>query len=83
MIKNLDMNLITLKSVGSLIDVEDKIVYPQMTNGLPDLDMGVELSECSDEWVLSLSVEDRLRCDFPQSGNTFHNSIKFSDEMEL
>ena len=52
------MNLIELNSVGSLIDIEEQIAYPQMTNGLPDLDMGVEIDECSDEWWDSVSKED-------------------------
>ena len=52
------MNLVELNSVGSLIDIEEKIVYPQMTNGLPDLDMGVEVYQTSDEWFEGLSEND-------------------------
>ena len=52
------MNLLELNSVGSVIDIEEKVVYPQMTNGLPDLDMGVEVYETSDEWFESLSEGD-------------------------
>jgi len=52
------MNLIELNSVGSVIDIEEKVVYPQMTNGLPDLDMGVEVYETSDEWFEALSEGD-------------------------
>ena len=52
------MNLVELNSVGSLIDIEEKIVYPQMTNGLPDLDMGVEVYQTSDEWFEGLSETD-------------------------
>ena len=52
------MNLLELNSVGSIVDIEEKIVFPQMTNGLPDLDMGVEVNECSDEWWDSVSKED-------------------------
>lgn len=52
------MNLLELNSVGSVIDIEEKIVYPQMTNGLPDLDMGVEVYETSDEWFEALSEGD-------------------------
>ena len=52
------MNLVELNSVGSLIDIEEKIVYPQMTNGLPDLDMGVEVYQTSDEWYEGLSEND-------------------------
>ena len=53
------MNLVLLNSVGSLIDLEEKIVYPQKVNGLPDLDCGVELVEVDDEWCFSLSEEDK------------------------
>ena len=59
MINNKDMNLVQLSSVGSLIDLEEKIVYPEMENGLPDLDCGVELDEVDDEWAFSLSEEDK------------------------
>ena len=57
------------------------MVYPQLVDGLPDLNMGVELDECSDEWVLSLSKEDRVKVNFPQSSNVFNNSVKFADEL--
>ena len=53
-----DMNLVELNSVGSLIDIEEKVVYPQMTNGLPDLDGGVEVYQTSDEWFEGLSETD-------------------------
>jgi len=53
-----DMNLIQLNSVGSVIDIEEKIVYPQLVNGLPDLNMGVEVYETSDEWFDALSEGD-------------------------
>jgi hypothetical protein len=52
------MNLLELNSVGSVIDIEEKVVYPQLTNGLPDLDMGVEVYETSDEWFEALSEGD-------------------------
>lgn len=52
------MNLLELNSVGSVIDIEEKVVYPQLVNGLPDLDMGVELYETSDEWFEALSEGD-------------------------
>ena len=75
------MNLLRLNSVGSVLDLENNIVYPQLVDGLPDLNMGVELDECSDEWVLSLSREDRVKVNFPQSSNVFNNSVKFTDEL--
>ena len=75
------MNLLRLNSVGSVLDLEDNMVYPQLVDGLPDLNIGVELDECSDEWVLSLSKEDRVKVNFPQSSNVFNNSVKFADEL--
>ena len=59
MINNKDMNLVQLSSVGSLIDLEEKIVYPEMENGLPDLECGVELVEVDDEWAFSLDKRDK------------------------
>ena len=53
------MNLVQLSSVGSLIDLEEKIVYPEMENGLPDLECGVELVEVDDEWAFSLDKRDK------------------------
>ena len=53
------MNLVNLKSVGSLIDIEDNIVYPCTTVGLPDLEMGTPLVEVTDEWAFSLSEKDK------------------------
>jgi len=52
------MNLLRLDSVGSVLDMEDNMVYPQLVGGLPDLNMGVELNECVEEWFESISDED-------------------------
>lgn len=75
------MNLLRLNSVGSVLDLEDNMVYPQLVDGLPDLNMGVELDECSDEWVLSLSREDRVKVNFPQSSNVLRNELRFENEI--
>ena len=40
--------LVSLKSVGSLLDIEDKVVYPSDRLGYPDLEMGTPLVEVSD-----------------------------------
>ena len=50
--------MIELKSVGSVIDPQEGIVYPIFKNGAIDLGMGVELEEVSDEWFDSLSEND-------------------------
>ena len=53
------MNLIRLDSVGSLFDIEDNQVYPQLVDGLPDLCMGVDMYDVDIEWISSLSDEDK------------------------
>ena len=55
------MNLLRLNSVGSVLDLEDNMVYPQLVDGLPDLNMGVQLDECSEEWLSSLSKKDSVK----------------------
>ena len=52
------IKMIELKSVGSVIDPQEGIVYPIFKNGAIDLGMGVELEEVSDEWFDSLSEND-------------------------
>jgi hypothetical protein len=52
------MNLLRLNSVGSVLDMEDNVVYPQLVDGLPDLNMGVDLDECVEDWFESISDED-------------------------
>ena len=53
------MNLIKLESVGSLFDISDNQVYPQLVDGLPDLGMGVDMYDVDIEWISSLSDEDK------------------------
>jgi len=53
------MNLIKLESVGSVFNTSDNQVYPQLVNGLPDLDMGVDMYDVSMEWISSLSDDDK------------------------
>ena len=53
------MNLLKLNSVGSVLDMEDNVVYPQLVDGLPDLNMGVDMYDVSQEWISSLSDEDK------------------------
>ena len=54
------MNLVLLNSVGSVVDLEEKIVYPQLESGLPDLDMGVSLvdDEIPGDWFDGLNEQD-------------------------
>jgi len=51
------MNLVELNSVGALIDVEEKLVYPQLKNGLPGKS-GIELDDIDIDWWMNLSIED-------------------------
>ena len=50
------MNLLRLNSVGSVLDMEDGVVYPQLVGGLPDLNMGGELT--GDSFMNSTKFED-------------------------
>ena len=52
------MNIVELKSVGSVIDMDDLVIFPMMENGEVDFTMGVATDEVSDEWMSSLSVID-------------------------
>ena len=54
-------NLIRLESVGSVFNREDNQVYPQFINGLPDLDMGVDINEVCNDWISSLSNNDKSK----------------------
>ena len=53
------MNLVRLDSVGSIFDISDNQVYPQLVDGLPDLRMGVDMYDVDTEWISSLSDEDK------------------------
>ena len=53
--------LVNLKSVVSLLDIEDKVVYPSDTLGYPDLESGTPLVEVTDEWAFSLSEKDKMK----------------------
>ena len=51
------MKHIKLNSVGSIIDTETKIVYPQ--NGRLDLNCGNHFTDCPKEWYESLDKYDK------------------------
>ena len=55
-------NLIELKSVGCLLDMEKGIVYPQFKDGEPDFSLPLHLreEEMSSDWYEELSLEDGL-----------------------
>tara|TARA_Y100000310_G_C20426111_1_gene689148 strand:- start:61 stop:282 length:222 start_codon:yes stop_codon:yes gene_type:complete len=50
---------VNLDSVGSVLNVENGLVYPMLVNGTADLDDdGVHLNDVEEEWVDGLSNED-------------------------
>ena len=80
------MNLLRLESVGSVLDLVDNMVYPEMVDGSLDLDMGVHLDECSDEWVVGLSLEDRTQMSvnqatWSQTSEILRNQLRFENEI--
>jgi len=53
-----ELKFISLDSVGSVLELPTEIIYPMMENGNPDLEMGTDLEDVSDEWWTGLSKED-------------------------
>ena len=51
--------MIKLNSVGAIIDTKTTMVYPQNSDGTPDLSCGVFLEDCRYEWFEGLSEKDR------------------------
>jgi len=47
-----------LESVGNFYNNQTGYVYPIIIDGTPDLQMGMKISECSEEFIESLSKED-------------------------
>ena len=56
----MSMNVLMLESVGSCIDT-DNIIHPLNVDGTPDMydGMATHVGDCDDEWLGSLSSEDR------------------------
>ena len=64
-INNLIMSgLIELKSVGSLLDTDVGVIYPQNEDGTPDYNCPISLydDEVAADWWESLSDEDYKIC---------------------
>ena len=53
------MKYIKLNSVGSIIDTETNMVYPQNIDGTPDLNCGGYLEDSCEEWFDSLDKKDK------------------------
>jgi len=73
------MNLVELKSVGSILDLSKGVIYPKLndSSSIYEYDMGCPISlyedEVSDEWVMSLSKEDIEKCYPYLEGNNTTN----------
>ena len=54
------MKIIELKSVGSMLDVEQGVIYPQNADGSYDKNFAISLvdDEVNAEWYKELSTED-------------------------
>ena len=52
--------MVNLNSVGSILDTKTGMVYPQNNDNTPDLDCGVYIEDCCDEWFDSLNNEDKV-----------------------
>jgi hypothetical protein len=50
---------VKLESVGSIMELKTGNIFPQQTNGKPDLDNPIHLSEISEEWLNSLKGIDK------------------------
>lgn len=54
-------NLIELESVGCVFNTENNMVYPILKDGTYDMENGILITECCDEWEESLSIEDKSK----------------------
>lgn len=50
--------ILTLKSIGSVIDTETKIVYASYQNGGYDNQSGIHLDECDKKLIDTMSEDD-------------------------
>ncbi len=66
--------MVKLNSVGSILDTKDCMVYPQNNDGTPDLDCGVDIFDCGEEWINSLNKKDLLVVNNLMFGEEFMDS---------
>ena len=66
--------MVKLNSVGSILDTKNGMVYPQNNDNTPDLDCGVDICDCSKEWINSLNKEDLLVVNNFMFGEEFMDS---------
>ena len=50
--------IVSLNSVGCVMDTNEMLVHAQMEDGSVDIENGVHIDDVSEEWVASLSNED-------------------------
>jgi len=50
--------LVSLESVGCVIDTNEFLVHAQMEDGSVDLNNGVHIDDVSEEWMQALSSKD-------------------------
>ena len=58
--------LVKLESVGCVLDTKELVIYPMNEDGSVDIECGVELNECTEEWHESLSEQDKVSVLFSQ-----------------
>ena len=66
--------MVKLNSVGSILDTKDGMVYPQNNDGTPDLNCGVDIFECCEEWINSLNKKDLHSVNVFMFGEEFMDS---------
>lgn len=62
-IKNL-LSMIKLNSVSCCIDKDTLLIYPLLIGGEIDKDNPVHLMDVSDDWIRSLSIQDKILLEF-------------------
>ena len=50
--------IVSLNSVGCVMDTNEMLVHAQMEDGSVDIENGVHIDDVSEEWMASLSNED-------------------------
>ena len=50
---------VNLESVGSIMELKTGNIFPENTNGTPDLSNPTHLSEISEEWIEKLEGMDK------------------------
>ncbi len=54
---------VNLESVGSIMELKTGNIFPEKTNGTPDLSNPTHLTEISEEWIEKLEGMDKAYVD--------------------